>query len=108
MKRGSLYWVDLEPATRRQELGKTRPALIVSNSEQNLLLSTVVVVPLSSQAPEIWPLRIQLQLPTQKTSYAVIPGVRQISKTRLVDLIGWVSLDVLEQVQEALEVYLSD
>jgi mRNA-degrading endonuclease toxin of MazEF toxin-antitoxin module len=46
MIRGMVVWVDLTDATP-PEMGKKRPAVIVSNSEQNLSLDSVVAVPLS-------------------------------------------------------------
>jgi mRNA-degrading endonuclease toxin of MazEF toxin-antitoxin module len=43
MTRGTIVWVNLEDADP-PEMGKTRPGVVVSNSEQNSLLDTVVVV----------------------------------------------------------------
>lgn len=106
MNRGSIYWINLEPS-HPPEFGKVRPCLIVSNSEQNMLLSSLVVVPLSSKAPEIWPLRLKLSV-NKKSSYAVIPGIRQVSKQRLLDKIAVLSKDDLAKLQEALELYLND
>ncbi len=82
MKRGSAYGINLEPSSS-PERGKVRPGIVVSNSIQNQRLDSVVIVPLSSRAPEIWPLRFRLELPGMKASYAVIPGIRQVSKSRL-------------------------
>src|SRR5437762_12576488 len=39
--------------------------------EQNTLLQTVVAVPLSTNAPAIWPLRLRLEMPNLKISYAI-------------------------------------
>ena len=52
MKRGAICWVNLEPVFP-PEMGKTRPAVVVSNSDQNFFLQSVVVIPLSSQPGEI-------------------------------------------------------
>jgi len=82
VKRGSAYGINLEPSSPR-ERGKVRPGIVVSNSIQNQRLDSVVIVPLSSRAPEIWPLRFRLELPGMNASYAVIPGIRQVSKSRL-------------------------
>src|SRR5262245_40622018 len=81
VRRGTIYRIIPEPAAP-PELGKVRPGLVVSNSEQNEHLDSVVVVPLSSRAPEIWPLRLHVDVQGLKTSYAVIPGIRQVSKAR--------------------------
>ncbi len=47
---GDIYWVNFEPVTA-PEFGKIRPGVIVSNSEQNAILPTVAVLPLSSKPP---------------------------------------------------------
>lgn len=107
MKRGLVYWINLED-THPPEFGKTRPAIIVSNSEQNAVLPTLVVVPVSSQAPQIWPLRLEFQLEKKKKSYAVIPGIRQIHKQRLLDMMGRVTPAFLRDLDEAIQMYLSD
>ncbi len=106
MNRGSVYWVNLEPGTP-PEFGKTRPAIIVSNSEQNEKLSTVVVVPLSSRAPAIWPLRMPVVI-SRKESFAVIPGIRQVSKSRLTNKIGQLTTSSMKEIEEAINSYLAD
>ena len=107
MKRGSLYWINFGSSTP-PEFGKTRPGLILANSVHNLALDTVVVVPLSNQPPEIWPLRLKLAMPKGKTSFAVVPGIRQVSKTRLQNSIGFVTREELERITEAVSLYLGD
>lgn len=106
MKRGSLYWINLEPSDP-PEFGKIRPGLILSHSEYNLRLSSVVILPISSRAPEIWPLRLAIDMPKmKKKSYLVLPGIRQISKMRLEEFIGIVDVEVLTKIDEALKIYL--
>lgn len=107
MKRGAICWVNLEPSTP-PEFGKTRPALVISNSEQNAALSTVVVLPLSNQAPEIWPLRLKMALPKGKSSFVVIPGIRQVNKSRLLEVMGHASPELMTAVESALDAYLKD
>lgn len=107
MRRGSIYWINLEPS-HPPEFGKIRPGLIISNSEQNLRLSTVVILPLSSQPPEIWPLRVGFKGQKGKESFVVVPGIRQVSKERLQTCLGMVPESFLERVDEALEIYLKD
>lgn len=108
MTRGTLVWVNFGDTTP-PEFGKTRPALIVSNSEHNQRLSTVVVIPLSSRPPDIWPLRLALSAPLKtKGSYAIVPGLRQVSKTRLMDVIGRLNADSMQRVEDALFAYLRE
>jgi mRNA-degrading endonuclease toxin of MazEF toxin-antitoxin module len=96
-----------EPAAP-PELGKVRPGVIVSNSIQNERLDSVVVVPLSSRAPEIWPLRLRVEVAGMKTSFAVIPGIRQVSKTRLHELAAYASTTAMDRLGDALALYLGE
>jgi len=107
VKRGTVLWINLEGATP-PEFGKTRPGIIVSNSEQNTLLETVVAIPLSTQAPEVWPLRLKLELPGRKASYVILPGIRQVKKGRLLDVIEVASAEFMRRLDRALFAYLSD
>jgi mRNA-degrading endonuclease toxin of MazEF toxin-antitoxin module len=106
--RGSIHWVNLED-THPPEFGKTRPALIVSNSEQNAVLNTLVVIPISTKPPGIWPLRLELPpVSGLKKNFAVVPGLRQISKTRLLDQIGLAPEEFMDAVADAISAYLGE
>jgi len=105
MKRGTVIWVDLSDATP-PELGKVRPAVVVSGTTHNNVLDTVVVVPTSSLAPEIWPLRLAVGVFADKISYAVIPGIRQVRKSRLRNELGLLTAAKLAKLDECLQTYL--
>jgi mRNA interferase MazF len=108
MRRGTVVWVNLEDA-HPPELGKTRPAVVVSNTEQNELLDSVVVVPLSSRPPEILPLRLQVpRVGRVGKSFAVVPGIRQVDKRRLLDVAGLLPRSILDRLADALGVYLGE
>src|ERR1700678_840240 len=102
MKRGTVVWVDLSDASP-PEMGKVRPGIIVSGTAHNEGLSSVVVVPASSIAPQIWPLRISVGNLAGKESYAVIPGIRQVGKGRLRGAIGQLSNEHLAAIDVCLE-----
>lgn len=107
MTRGTVIWINLEDA-HPPEFGKIRPGIVISNTIQNEILETVVVLPLSTQPPEIWPLRLELESRINgRQSFAVIPGIRQVDKSRLLDRIGHVSEEFMERLDEALGAYLS-
>lgn len=106
MKRGSVFWINLEPTTP-PEMGKVRPAVIVSNAVYNERLDSVVVVPFSTKAPEIWPPRFEVSVRGAKRSYVVVPGVRQVSKVRLQERIGELAPGDLLRLDTALGIYLA-
>lgn len=107
MRRGAVYWINLEPS-HPPELGKVRPAIVVSNSDYNERLASVVVVPLSTKAPEIWPLRLAVELPGGAPSFIVVPGIRQISRARLHELIGQLPATAMARLSDALALYLGE
>jgi hypothetical protein len=66
----------------------------------------VVIVPTSSLAPEIRPLRLGVGHFAGKDSFAVIPGIRQVRKGRLRGVLGELSAEQMEQLDGCLEAYL--
>lgn len=107
MKRGGIYWVNLG-LSQPPEFGKTRPGLVVSSSVHNEILNSVVVVPLSTSPGEIWPLRLQVAGFPGKPSFAVLPGLRQVAKQRLVEPITFAPPDWMRRLDEALTLYLGE
>jgi mRNA interferase MazF len=107
MKRGGIFWVNLGPS-QPPEFGKTRPGLVVSNSAHNDVLNTVVVIPLSTSPGEFWPLRLQLDGFPGKDSFAVLPGLRQVAKQRLVEFITAAPPVWMRRLDEALALYLAE
>lgn len=105
MKRGTVVWVDLSD-THPPEMGKVRPGIVVSDTAHNEVLNTVVVVPTSSLAPEIRPLRLAVGKFAGKDSFAVIPGIRQVRKGRLRGVLGQLSYEHLAAIDECLDAYL--
>lgn len=105
MKRGTVVWVDLSDTTP-PEMGKVRPGIIVSGTAHNDVLNTVAVVPTSSIAPEIWPLRMAVGSIAGKDSFAVIPGIRQVRKGRLRGALGQLSHEHMAKLDECLDAYL--
>ncbi len=82
MKRGEVWWVDLDP-TRGGEIQKTRPAVILTVDALNRARRTVVVVPLSTSATPRPP--IVVSVPSAGSdSVAVCDQVRAVDKVRLI------------------------
>lgn len=105
MKRGTVVWVDLSDSSP-PEMGKVRPAIVVSGEAHNASLQTVAVVPTSSQPPEIWPLRLEVGEFAGKQSFAIIPGIRQVRNGRLRGELGRLTAEKLRALDECLLAYL--
>lgn len=89
-------------------MGKRRPAVVVSNSVHNAALDSVVVVPISSRPPEIPTLRVAVKTSGPYEGFAVVPGIRQIKKSRILETSGFIFPDDLQNLDEAVRLYLGD
>ncbi len=56
IRRGEVYWVKLDPI-EGSEIGKTRPALVISNNINNEFADTVTVIPITSSVGKVYPLK---------------------------------------------------
>ena len=89
VNRYEIYYADLNP-TIGGELKKIRPVAVVSKTEMNRYLDTVVVCPLTTKLHPKWRSRIQIKCIQKKVEIAV-DQIRTISKTRLKDKIDELS-----------------
>lgn len=99
-QRGEIWWVRLDP-TIGAEIRKSRPCLIVSTNVINERRRTVVVIPLSSSPKSSPPLLIPLTC-AGRAAVAIIDQIRAVSKERLDRIIGSVSNQEIEAVENGL------
>jgi mRNA interferase MazF len=102
-KRGDIVTVNLNPK-KRHEVGKIRPAVIISGDDENSMLDTVILMPLSTdliEDMEPYRMRIIKRDKLQQDSDILINQVRTLSKQRVGEKIARVSdseYDVLIQL----------
>ena len=102
-ERGDIWLVKLDP-TIGSEINKTRPAIIISRTDYNLMADTVTIIPISSK--RFLP-SFHVKIASMKQdSHAVIPQIRVAGKPRLVKKIGRTDLRELEQIDLKLKFYL--
>ena len=89
IKKNEIWLIDFDP-TIWNEIKKTRPAIVISNSYYNISSWTIFVIPISSKGQKsiISPFHIEL-LTDSKTnlkieSYANISQMRAVSKLRFI------------------------
>ncbi|MDR9467702.1 type II toxin-antitoxin system PemK/MazF family toxin [Marinospirillum sp.] len=87
--RGEVYWVNLDP-TLGTEIRKTRPALIISPNDMNLVLPRVLIAPITSKGQ---PLGCRPELVfNNKLSRILLDQIRSVDKQRLLGKMGEISL----------------
>lgn len=109
IKRGTIYWVDFNPV-QGSEIGKIRPAIVVSNNINNQYNSTVTVVPISSTTSKIYPTEVFLskgEANLQNDSKAKADQIRTIDKRRLGNEIGKLPNSKIEELEVAILIHLN-
>ncbi len=105
MKRGEVWWVEFDPAIG-SEIGKRRPAVIVSNDAANRNLPRVVVVPLTSNITKLYPGEALVKIGDQ-SSKAMADQIMTADKARLKSQFGTLSKSDVKNVEEAIRVHLA-
>lgn len=90
MKRGEVYWVNLDPTTG-SEAKKVRPAVILSPDEMNRNLAVVIVAPITS-SNKPWPTRADITL-NGKSGQIMLDQIRTVDKSRLTKRIAEVEIN---------------
>ncbi len=109
--RWGIYLVNLDP-TIGSEQGKTRPVLIISSDETNVILPVINMLPLTSlkQGRRIYPNEVLLkkeQSGLDKDSLVLCYQIRTIDKKRLIKKLGEIKNDdIRTEIIDALSFQL--
>ena len=80
-----VFLINLDPTVGR-EIKKTRPCLIISPSEMNANISTVIVAPMTTKSRE-YPTRVSVTF-KRKPGWIVLDQIRTVDTKRLVRKLG--------------------
>jgi mRNA interferase MazF len=103
IKQGEVWWVDFEPA-KGGEIKKQRPAIVVSPDYVNKNWNRCQVVPLTSSGKKIYlgELFVKVNGNRQK---ALINQIRTVSKLRIDNKQGELSVEDFERLRQKMKVY---
>ena len=104
LNKGDIYLVNFDPA-KGGEIGKLRPAIIVSDIEDNKILETVIVIPLSTVIePNTLPYRYMItkREKLEKDCDACIYEIRALSKTRIKKRLAILNKEELLIVEDSI------
>ncbi len=108
IKRGDIHWVGLDPI-EGSEIGKTRPAIVISNNINNELADTVTIIPVTSSIGKIYPFEVFIPrgiTNISRDSKAKANQLRTVDKRRIKDLIGTLPDSILKEIEKAVKIHL--
>jgi mRNA interferase MazF len=98
--RFDIVLVNLDPVVG-SEMAKKRPAVVVSASEMNAALDTVVVCPLTTKLHPGWRSRVQITSVGKRAEIA-LDQIRTVSKRRIVRRLGKITAKSAAELQRAI------
>ncbi|MCX6075647.1 MAG: type II toxin-antitoxin system PemK/MazF family toxin [Campylobacterales bacterium] len=101
---GDIVTVNLNPK-KGHEVGKIRPAVIISGNDENSILDTVILMPLSTDLiDDMLPYRMRILKRDNLTqdSDLLINQIRTLSKQRIGEKIAKLTNDEYEQIIKSL------
>lgn len=109
VKRGELYFADLNPVVGSEQGGK-RPVVVLQNDIGNQYSPTTIVAAITSRLKKAkLPTHVEIRADTfnlVKNSVVLMEQLRTIDKRRLGERIGCFDKETMERIDEALAVSL--
>jgi len=107
-KRSEIWLTSLEPV-KGSEIGRTRPALIISNNRNNEHASTVTLIPITTSIERLYPFEVLIKKGDSGLSYdskIKCNQIRTVDRVRLIRKIGQISQEEINKAEEALLIHL--
>lgn len=108
IKRGNIYLVELNPVIG-SEIGKIRPAIVISNDINNTYSDTISIIPITSSIGKIYPFEVFIPsniFGLDKDSKAKISQIRTVDKKRVIKEIGVLTKELVKEVEKAVLIHL--
>ncbi len=109
IKRGDIFYADLNPAKGSKQAGR-RPIIVIQNNVGNEKAPTVIIAPLTTKNfLKEYPTNVYLKkgiANIKEDSVVLLSQIRTIDKNRLEKKVGSISGELLGKVDEAIKVSL--
>lgn len=108
IKRGEVYWANLDP-TIGSEISKKSPVLVISNDINNQFAATVTILPITSSSNKTYPFEVSIEAGEyglSANSKIKANQIRTISIERLYQKVGSLSNSKMKEVENAILIHL--
>lgn len=102
IERGSIYRVNLDPTIGSEQQCNARPCVVLTLTAYNRQLRTVGVVPLTLSPRVLAPLIVPVHSAGKTSSITLCHQIRAIDKTRIGKLLGALSAEDMEVVEDGV------
>ena len=109
IKRGDIFYVDLNPTKGSEQAGR-RPVIVIQNNVGNEMSPTIIIAPLTTKKfSKEYPTNVHLKKGTanlKEDSVILLSQIRTIDKKRLERKIGSLFEEILAKMDEAIKISL--
>lgn len=108
IERGEIYWIQFDPIVG-SEIGKVKPALVISNNHNNELSDTITVLPITSGTSKIYPFEVFIPKGIgglTSDSKAKANQIRTVDKKRVKGFLGIIQENILQEAEKAMKIHL--
>lgn len=106
IRRGDVFYVDLDP-TKGSEQAGTRPVLVIQNDTGNEYAPTVIIAPFATKSfSKRYPVNVNVPKGTaglKEDSTALLSQIRTIDKSRLERKVGHLPSSLMQEVDKAIK-----
>lgn len=110
IKRGEIFWVNLDPVRGCEQSGR-RPVVVIQNNTGNETAATTIVAPLTTKIfSKEYPVNVCLPKGTgglKSKSTVLLSQIRVIDQSRLETRIGQVPLMYIKKIDQAIKISLA-
>ena len=109
IKRGDIFYVDLNPTKGSEQAGR-RPVIVIQNNVGNEMSPTIIIAPLTTKKfSKEYPTNVHIKKGTAslKEDFVILLSqIRTIDKKRLERKIGSLFEEILAKMDEAIKISL--
>ena len=106
IRRGEIYYVDLNPV-RGSEQGGVRPCLCIQNAAGNKFSPTIIVAAITGKGKKWLPTHVPIRLDAlPQYSVVLLEQIRTVDKCRVLNYLGKISEAQMQAVERAIDVSL--